>query len=62
MLTAETWNASRLDAMISSKIEENFSLDYKAAGAIGDSEKANVKSQKMFLRWRIPVAEQLFMG
>jgi hypothetical protein len=39
MLTAETWNASRLDAMISSKIEENFSLDYKAAGAIGDSEK-----------------------
>jgi len=39
MITTETWNVSRLDSMISSKIEENLSLDYKAADAIDDADK-----------------------
>jgi len=36
------WDFDRLNAMIASKIEENFSLDYKAAGAIDDKKKNEI--------------------
>ena len=47
-LNAEVkWDIARLNTMISSKIEESNSLDYKAAGAFfdGDKKKRDVRTE-----------------
>jgi hypothetical protein len=47
MLMNETWDFARLNLLISSKIEENHSLEYKAAGAFSeiDKKKRDVKTE-----------------
>lgn len=35
----ESWTRERFEQMIAQKIEESYQLDYKSAGALGDSEK-----------------------
>jgi predicted HTH transcriptional regulator len=42
-----TWDFARLNSLISSKIEESFSLEYKAAGAFSetDKKKRDVKTE-----------------
>ena len=35
----EAWNIEKLNSLISSKIEESFSLEYKAAGAFSETDK-----------------------
>lgn len=42
----DTWNIAQLDSMITSKIEENLSLDYKAAGAIDVADKKKMEITK----------------
>lgn len=44
--TNHTWDIAQLDSMITSKFEENFSLDYKAAGAIGMADKKKTEITK----------------